>query len=104
MISLDFGDKIRRPTTLRRRRKGGSLPSSTGGTWQLVTLYVISFVSTSFVNSFDLCIFLDLLAMRHCFIFVVPDEALNDGHLPAPKEEDEVTMRTMTIMIPTTRM
>jgi hypothetical protein len=27
--------------------------------------------------------------MRHCFVFVVPDEALNDGHLPAPKEEDE---------------
>jgi hypothetical protein len=46
-------------------------------------------MSTSFVNSFDLCIFLDLLAMRHCFIFVVRDEAPNDGHLPAPKEEDE---------------
>jgi hypothetical protein len=42
--------------------------------------------------------------MRHCFVFVVPDEALNDGHLPAPKEEDEVTMRTMTIMILATRM
>jgi hypothetical protein len=89
MSSSDFGDKTRRPMTLRRMRKGGSLPSSIGGTWWLVTLCVISFVSTSFVNSFDLCIFLDLLAMRHCFIFVVPDEAPNDRHLPAPKEEED---------------
>jgi hypothetical protein len=27
--------------------------------------------------------------MRHCFVFLDPDEAQNDGHLLAPKEEDE---------------
>ena len=37
---------------------------------------------------FDLCIFLQLLAMRHCFLLVVPNDALNDGHIPAPMEED----------------
>ena len=25
--------------------------------------------------------------MRHCFILVVPDDAPNDGHIPAPMEE-----------------
>jgi hypothetical protein len=86
---ISFWRQNKGPTTLSRRRKGGSLPSSTGGTWRPVTLCVVSFVSTSFQNYLDLCIFLDLLAMRHCFIFVVPDEELNDGHLPAPKEKDE---------------
>ena len=27
--------------------------------------------------------------MRHCFILVVPDDALNDGHIPAPIEDDD---------------
>jgi hypothetical protein len=27
--------------------------------------------------------------MRHCFVFLDPDEAQNDGHLLAPKEEDD---------------
>ena len=27
--------------------------------------------------------------MRHCFLLVVPNNALNDGHIPAPMEEDD---------------
>ena len=27
--------------------------------------------------------------MRHCFVLVVPDDAPNDGHIPAPMEEDD---------------
>ena len=38
---------------------------------------------------FNLCIFLQLFPMRHCFILVVPDDAPNDGHIPAPMEEDD---------------
>ena len=33
--------------------------------------------------------FLQLLPMRHCFVLVVPDDASNDGHIPAPMEEDD---------------
>jgi hypothetical protein len=38
---------------------------------------------------FDLCIFLQLLAMRHCFLLVVPDNLPNDGDIPAPMEEED---------------
>ena len=38
---------------------------------------------------FDLCIFLQLLPMRHCFVLVVPDDAPNNEHIPAPVEEDD---------------
>ena len=27
--------------------------------------------------------------MRHCLVLVVPDDAPNDGHIPAPMEEDD---------------
>ena len=37
----------------------------------------------------DLCIFLQLLAMRHYFLLVVPNDAPNDGHIPAPMEEED---------------
>ena len=30
-----------------------------------------------------------MLAMWHCFLLVVPDDALNDGHIPAPMEKDD---------------
>ena len=38
---------------------------------------------------FDLCTFLQLLAMRHCFLLVVPNDAPNDGHIPAPMEVED---------------
>jgi len=38
---------------------------------------------------FDLCIFLQLLPMRCCFVLIVLDDAPNDGHIPAPMEEDD---------------
>jgi hypothetical protein len=27
--------------------------------------------------------------MRHCFVLVVPNDASNDGHIPAPMEDDD---------------
>jgi hypothetical protein len=37
---------------------------------------------------FNLCIFLQLLAVRHCFLLVVPDNLPNYVHIPAPMEEE----------------
>ena len=52
-----------------------------------------AYPSLMWVIDFEICldlrIFLQLLAMKHCFILVVPNYAPNDGHIPAPMEEDD---------------